>query len=161
MKITVIQKMGLALFLWSAALSLAGQTWAEKPMDIQCPQNLSALEPEMKVALRYITSASFRETMLASLQASIPDAIKQADGLEQQIAFLKKEIIRQEQERQHAERVAREHAEDPSKPLVPCRRREESSYCYAMDQYYVSTAANLANKAFLDALQCYQREGMR
>jgi hypothetical protein len=30
-----------------------------------------------------------------------------------------------------------------------------------MDQYLVSTAANLANQAFLEALQCYQREGIR
>jgi hypothetical protein len=30
-----------------------------------------------------------------------------------------------------------------------------------MDQYLVSTAANLANQAFLEALQCYQREGVR
>ena len=127
----------------------------------QCPENLVALEPEMKEALRYITSSSFRETMLASLRASIPDAIEQADGLAKQITFLKKEIVRQERERQHAERVARDQAKDPNNPLVPCRMNEESSYCYAMNQYLMSTAANLANEAFLEALQCYQREGKR
>ncbi len=127
----------------------------------QCPVNLASLEPEMKEALRYVTSSSFKETMLASLRASIPEAIEQADGLVNQITFLKQEIVRQEQERQHAERVAREHAKDPSKPLVPCRQREESSYCYAMNQYLVSTAANFANEAFLEALRCYQREGKR
>lgn len=172
-KIQIVKILGLALFVYSVATSLTGNAWSVEPAEnmsehhtgtltpTQCPQNLAALEPEMQKALRYITSTSFRETMLASLQASIPDAIEQSDGLAQQIKFLKKEIVEQEQKRQHAERVAREHAKDPKKPLVPCRRREESSYCYAMDQYYVSTAANLANKAFLEALQCYQQEGMR
>ncbi len=127
----------------------------------QCPTNLASLEPEMKKALRYITSSTFRDTMMASLQASIPEAIEQADGIAKQITFLKQEILRQERERQHAERVAREHAKDPNKPLAPCRRRDESSYCYAMNQYLVSTAANLANEAFLKALQCYQQEGKR
>jgi hypothetical protein len=37
----------------------------------------------------------------------------------------------------------------------------EGSYCHAMDQYYAAIAANMANKAFLDALECYQREGVR
>ena len=126
-----------------------------------CPENLETLKPEIENALRYVTSSSFREALLASLEISIPEAIEQADGLSTQIAFLKQEIIRQEGERRHAETVAREELEDPSQPLKPCRRREESSYCYAMEQYYVASAANLANHAFLDALQCYQRNGMR
>ena len=99
--------------------------------------------------------------MLVSLQASIPEAIAQSDGLAQQITFLKQEIVRQEQERAHAEKVAREGLTDPSQPLKPCRHGKEGAYCYAMDQYLVSTAANLANQAFLEALQCYQREGIR
>ena len=127
----------------------------------QCPTDLSSLQPKMEKALQFIKSASFRNTMLASLQASIPEAIAQSDGLAQQITFLKQEIVRQEQERAHAEKVAREGLTDPSQPLKPCRHGKEGAYCYAMDQYLVSTAANLANQAFLEALQCYQREGIR
>lgn len=127
----------------------------------QCPTDLSSLQPKMEKALQFIKSASFRNTMLASLQASIPEAIAQSDGLAQQITFLKQEIVRQEQERAHAEKVAREGLTDPSQELKPCRHGKEEAYCYAVDQYLVSTAANLANQAFLEALQCYYREGVR
>ncbi len=127
----------------------------------QCPTDLSSLQPKMERALQFIKSASFRNTMLASLQASIPEALAQADGLAQQIAFLKQELVRQEQERAHAEKVAREGLTDPSQELKPCRHGKEEAYCYAVDQYLVSTAANLANQAFLEALQCYYREGVR
>ena len=126
-----------------------------------CPTDLTSLQPKMNKALQFIKSASFRNTMLASLEASIPEAISQTDGLAQQITFLKQEIARQEQERAHAEKVAREGLTDPSRPLKPCRHRKESAYCYAMDQYLVSIASNLANQDFLSALQCYQREGVR
>ena len=123
--------------------------------------DLSALQPQMEEVLQFVQSSFFRETMLASLQTSIPEAIAQANGLAGQIAFLKQEIERQEQEREHAEEVPREGFDDLSKPLVPCRGGIESSYCHAMDQYYTSIAANLAHRAFLKVLQCYQREGIR
>ena len=126
-----------------------------------CPTDLSVLQSKMEEALQFVKSSSFREAMLASLQVSIPEAIMQADGVAGQIAFLKQEIVRQEQERAHAEAVARESLDDPLKPLVPCRRGMEGSYCHAIDQYYASIAANLANQAFLEALECYQREGVR
>ena len=126
----------------------------------QCPTDLSSLQPKMEKALQFIKSASFRNTVLALLQTSIPEAIAQSDGLTRQITFLEQEIFRQEQERAHAEKVAREGLADPSQPLKPCRHGGEGAYCYAMDQYLVSTAANLANQAFLEALQCYQREGV-
>jgi hypothetical protein len=127
----------------------------------QCPTDLSFLQPDMEKALQFIKSASFREAMLSSLRASIPEAIARADGLARQITFLKQEIARQERERAHAEEVAREGLSDPSQPLKPCRRGKEGSYCHAMDQYLVSIAANMANHAFLEVLQCYQRAGMR
>ena len=127
----------------------------------QCPTNLASLQPKMNKALQFIKSATFRNTILASLQASIPEAIAQSDGLVEHITFLEQEIARQEQERAHAEEVAREGLSDPSRPLKPCRHRKESAYCYAMDQYLVSIASNLANQEFLDALQCYQRHGVR
>ena len=127
----------------------------------QCPTNLSSLKPKMEKNLQFIKSASFRKVMLDTLQSSIPQAIAQADGLAQQIAFLKQEIIRQERKRAHAEEVAREGLSDPSEPLKPCWHGKEGAYCHAMDQYLVSIAANLANQEFLNALQCYQREGVR
>ena len=141
--------------------SSASRSAAPSSVANQCPTDLSFLKPDIEKALQYIKSASFREAMLSSLQASIPEAIAQADGLARQITFLKQEIARQERERAHAEKVAREGLSDPSQPLKPCRRGMEGSYCHAMDQYLVSTAANLANHAFLEALQCYQREGVR
>ena len=127
----------------------------------QCPSDLSYLQPNMEKALQFVKSASFRNTLFASLQASIPKAIAQSDGLTRQITFLKQEIILQERERNHAEKVAREGLTDPSQPLKPCRHGGEGAYCHAVDQYLVSTAANLANQAFLEALQCYQSEGLR
>ncbi len=127
----------------------------------QCPRDLSSLQPKMEKALQFIKSASFRNTILTSLHASIPEAIVRADGLAQQIAFLKQEIVSQEQERAHAEEVARDVLKDPSQPLTPCRHGKEGAYCHAMDQYLASIAANLANQSFLNALQCYQQEGVR
>jgi hypothetical protein len=123
-----------------------------------CPPDLSNLQSRMEEVLRFVKSSSFKESILRSLHASIPEAIAQTDGLSGHIAFLQEEIVRQEQERIHAEEVAGESREDPSKPLVPCPREMEGSYCHAVDQYYMSIAANLANRAFLDALECYQRE---
>lgn len=124
-----------------------------------CPQDLTALTSTMEEVLAFVTSSSLRDTLLASLQASIPEAIEHAESLAGEIAFLKDEIRRQEQLRAHAEQVAREELDDPSAPLLPCSREVEEGYCYAVEQFYASTAANLANKAFLDALECYQREG--
>ncbi len=131
------------------------------PTQTDCPKDLSTLQSQMEEALQFVTSSSLRETVLVSLQASIPEAIAQADGLAGQIAFLKQEIVRQEQERAHAEEVARESLDDPSEALLPCPTEMEGSYCHAMDQYYTSLAANMANKAFLEALECYQRKGVR
>jgi hypothetical protein len=125
-----------------------------------CPVDLSYLQAKMKEVLQFVKSPLIRDTLLASLQASIPDAIAQMDGVAGQIAFLKLEIVRQERERAHAEEVAREGLDDPSEPLLPCSGKMEGSYCYAVDQYYASVAANLANRAFLDALECYQRKGV-
>lgn len=131
------------------------------PTMTNCPKDLSVLQSKMEEVLQFVKSSSLRETLLVSLQASIPEAIAQADGLAGQITFLKQEIVRQEQERAHAEEVARESLDDPSEALLPCRTWMEGSYCHAMDQYYASIAANMANKAFLEALECYQRKGVR
>ena len=134
---------------------------AAYPFIQDCPVTLIDLQPQMQEVLRNIHSSSFREIMEKALQASIPDAIEQADGLVKPMASLREEIIRQEQERMHAEQVARENAVDTGQLLTPCSQGQESSYCYAVEQYYVATAANLANQAFLEALECYQRAGVR
>ncbi|MEX2490443.1 MAG: hypothetical protein WD425_01640 [Nitrospirales bacterium] len=126
-----------------------------------CPTDLSSFQPRMEKALQFIQSSTFRDTMRASLHASIPEALAQADGLARQMVFLRQEIARQDQERAHAEQAARDGLMDPSQPLKPCRVGDERAYCYAVDQYLVSTAANLANHAFVEALECYQREGVR
>jgi len=141
-----------------ASTSQSAAVWS---VSKECPTDLSYLRPNMEDALQFVKSASFRNAMLTSLQASIPEAIAQSDGLTRQITFLEQEIFRQEQERAHAEKVAREGLTDSSQPLKPCRHGGEGAYCHAMDQYLVSTAANLANRAFIEALQCYQREGVR
>lgn len=123
-----------------------------------CPKDLTALTSTMEEVLAFVTSSSLRDALLASLKASIPEAIEKAENLAAEIAFLREEIRRQEQLRVHAGQVAREELDDPSAPLLPCSREVEEGYCYAVEQFYASTAANLANKAFLDALECYQRE---
>ena len=107
----------------------------------QCPTDLSSLTPKMEKALQFIKSASFRNTMLASLQASIPEAIAQADGLDRQIIFLKREIVRQEQERVHAEKVAREGLADPSQPpeaLPVWKRRGLLLCCGSISRFHRS-----------------------
>jgi len=126
-----------------------------------CPTDLSFLHPQVEAALQPVRLPSFRTTLLSSLQASIPEAIQQTDGLSEHILFLKQEIIRQDQERAHAEAAVREILKDPGPLFQPCPREEESQYCYATDQYFIATAANLVNRAFLSALECYQRQGMR
>ena len=136
------------------------QVQTDSASSINCPTDISYLQSKMKEVLQFVKSTLIRDAILASLQASIPQAIARMDGLAGQIAFLKQEIARQEGERAHAEEVAKESLDDPSKPLLPCSGEMERSYCYAVDQYYASIAANLANRAFLEALECYQREGI-
>jgi len=137
------------------------KTSVDYPFTPGCPVTLIDLQPRLEEVLRNIHSSSFREIMGKALWASIPDAIEQADGLVQTMAALREEIIRQEQEQIRVEQVARENGVDTGQPLKPCSQVQESSYCYAVEQYYVATAANLANRAFLEALECYQRAGVR
>lgn len=166
-----ITMVGLAL-VWLPLLE--GGCWAAQDADADrspvieadsqgntCPTDLSFLHPQVEAALQHVRLPSFRTTLLSSLQSSIPEAIQQTDGLAEQITFLEQEILRQDQERAHAEAAAREIVKDPAPLFQPCRREEESQYCYAMDQYFIATAANLVNRAFLSALECYQRQGMR
>lgn len=126
-----------------------------------CPTDLSKLRPQMEAALVFVSSNEFKKAILTSLSASIPDAIQQADGINAQIAFLLREIAEQDRLRKYSEDAAREAKGNFMEPLRPCRPHEAGSYCNAVEQYYISSASNLANRAFLAALQCYKRQGMR
>ena len=126
-----------------------------------CPIDLSELRPQMETALASVSSPDFKKAILASLSASIPDAIQRADGINSQIAFLQSEIAEQERLQRYSENVARDANGNFMEPLKPCQRNEKGSYCTAVEQYYISSASNLANRAFLDALKCYKRQGMR
>ena len=126
-----------------------------------CPKNLSALRPQMETILASVASPKFKKTILASLDASIPDAIRDADGINVQISYLEAEIIEQERVQRYSERIARDATGKFMEPLKPCKPGEKGSYCTAVEQYYISSASNLANRAFLDALKCYKRQGMR
>ena len=125
----------------------------------QCPENLSHLSDEMDTLLKGVHVKEFKRTMRSVLQASIPQAIRRADGIKAQMAFLRKEIQHQVRVERSADFIARDVSKNPDGPLKPCKRRERGGYCNTVERYYMAKAANLANRAFLDALECYQRQG--
>ena len=137
---------------WVSPVSLASET---------CPADLSSLHQIMEAALASVSSPGFKKAILASLSASIPEAIQRADGLNAQIAYLQSEIVEQQRIQRYSEEVARETTGNFMEPLKPCPPHKKDSYCHAVEQYYISVALNLANRAFLDALLCYKRQGMR
>ena len=125
----------------------------------QCPENLSHLSEEMDTLLEGVHVKEFKHTMRSVLQASIPQAIQRADGIKAQIAFLQKEIQHQVRVEKSADFIARDVSNNPDGPLKPCKRPEENGYCNTVERYFMAKAANLANRAFLKALECYQRQG--
>ena len=125
----------------------------------QCPANLSHLSEEMDALLEGVHVKEFKRTMRSVLQASIPQAIERADGIKAQIAFLRKEIQHQVRVEKSADFIARDVSKNLDGPLKPCKRREKGGYCNTVERYYMAKAANLANRAFLKALECYQRQG--
>ena len=125
----------------------------------QCPANLSHLGEEMDTLLKGVHVKEFKRTMRSVLQASIPQAIRRADGIKAQMAFLRKEIQHQVRVEKSADFIARDVSKNLDGPLEPCKRPEENGYCNTVERYYMAKAANLANRAFLDALECYQRQG--
>ena len=129
------------------------------PAADQCPANLSHLSEEMDALLEGVHVKEFKRTMRSVLQASIPQAIERADGIKTQIAFLRKEIQHQVRVEKSADFIARDVSNNPDGPLKPCKRPEENGYCNTVERYYMAKAANLANRAFLKALECYQRQG--
>lgn len=127
------------------------------PAADQCPANLSHLSEEMDALLEGVHVKEFKRTMRSVLQASIPQAIERADGIKEQVAFLQKEIQHQVRVEKSADFIARDVSNNPDGPLKPCKRPEENGYCNTVERYYMAKAANLANRAFLNALECYQR----
>ena len=124
-----------------------------------CPVNLSHLGEEMDALLKGVHVKGFKRTMRSVLQASIPQAIQRADGIKEQIVFLQKEIQHQVRVEKSADFIARDVSKNLDGPLKPCKRREKGGYCNTVERYYMAKAANLANRAFLKALECYQRQG--
>ncbi len=115
----------------------------------------------MDTLLEGVHVKEFKHTMRSVLQASIPQAIQRADGIKAQVAFLRKEIQHQVRVEKSADFIARDVSKNHDGPLKPCKRREENGYCNTVERYYMAKAANLANRAFLKALECYQRLGYR
>ena len=113
----------------------------------------------MDALLKGVHVKEFKRTIRSALQASIPQAIERADGIKEQMAFLRKEIQHQVRVEKSADFIARDVSKNPDGPLKPCKRRERGGYCNTVERYYMAKAANLANRAFLKALECYQRQG--
>lgn len=144
----------MTMLLGVVALSLPAAQAAEP-----CPENLSHLSEEMDALLKGVHVKEFKRTMRSVLQASIPQAIERADGIKAQMAFLRKEIQHQVRVEKSADFIARDVSNNPDGPLKPCKRPEENGYCNTVERYFMAKAANLANRAFLDALECYRRHG--
>ncbi len=126
-----------------------------------CPETLSHLSEDMDALLKGVHVKEFKHTMRSVLHASIPQAIQRADGINAQMAFLRKEIQHQVRVEKSADFIARDVSGNPDGPLTPCKRPEENGYCNTVERYYMAKAANLANRGFLKALECYQRQGYR
>ena len=146
----------MTMLLGVLALSSSTAQAVENPT---CPENLSHLSEEMDTLLKGVHVKEFKRTMRSVLQASIPQAIERADGIKEQMAFLRKEIQHQVRVEKSADFIARDVSKNPDGPLKPCKRREKGGYCNTVERYYMAKAANLANRAFLKALECYQRHG--
>ena len=151
---TRLSLMTMLLWIVTLALFLPAAQAAE-----QCPETLSHLSEDMDALLKGVHVKEFKRTMRSVLQSPIPQAIQRADGIKEQIAFLRKEIQHQVRVEKSADFIARDVSNNPDGPLKPCKRPEENGYCNTVERYFMAKAANLANRAFLKALECYQRQG--
>ena len=133
------------------------QTWA----NTNCPINLSHQSHEIKKLLQAIVVPEFERVIHSSLNASIPNAIQQADGINKQIADLQKNIKEEEQYLKDAEKIAREFSPNPSEPLTPCAAGEQGSYCRATERSHMAQITILINRGFLRALLCYKKNGFK
>ncbi len=160
----------LPMSLWttgahpSAILTLTeSQGTSAVPFHGECPPDLSYLQPEMENLLSSIHGAqNFKHTIRQSLTHSLPDAIDQADGLQDQVAFLHQEVTYQNKVIRKTRLIAEGHSNVMTgQSLVPCPSGQQGSYCSAVERYYMAKATNLANQGFLEGLLCYQRKGFR
>lgn len=126
-----------------------------------CFENLVHLEDELEVLLKSVHVKEFREATRRSLKASIPDAVSRIDGLKREIATLRKEIQHQVRVEKSAEFILRDITKTTDGPFKPCRRTEKGGYCETLERYFMAKAANLANRGFLEALECHQAQGAR
>jgi len=148
----------------SAILTLTETQGASAvPSHRECPPDLSYLLPEMENLLSSIHDAeNFKHTIRQSLTHSLPDAIDQADGLQDQVAFLHQEVTYQNKVIRKTRLIAEGHSNVMTgQALVPCPSGQQGSYCSAVERYYMAKATNLANQGFLEGLLCYQRKGFR
>jgi len=127
--------------------------------DSACFENLVHLQDEMEILLKSVYVKQFRETIRRSLTASIPEAVSRIDGLKAEIESLRREIQHQVRVEKSAEFIVRDVSKNPDGPLTPCRRTEKGGYCETLERYYIAKAANLANRGFLQALECYHKKG--
>lgn len=149
--IVMMMLMGTSVFPFTA--------WATD--DPVCPKTLSHLTEEMDTLLAGVHAKAFTRAIRTALHASIPHAIDQADGINAHVAFLRQEIQRQARVETSAELIARDVSNNPRQPLTPCKRGEESGYCHTVERYFMAKASNLANRGFLNALECYRQRGSR
>ena len=151
------------------SLAMVSEVWASQSGDetgramskLACDENLVHLQEEMEVLLKSVYVNEFRETIRRSLTASIPDAIAQIDGLKKEIESLRQEIQHQVRVEKSAEFILRDITKTTEGPFTVCRRGEVGGYCETLERYYMAKASNLANRGFLQALECYQERGSK
>ena len=115
----------------------------------------------MEILLKSVYVKEFREAIRRSLTASIPEAVNRIDGLKGEIDSLQREIQHQVRVEKSAEFILRDITKNQVGPWKPCRRMEKGGYCETLERYYIAKAANLANRGFLQALECHQKNGLK
>lgn len=155
----ILMASGSWVFAGTGKLSQSQVGHGETVLVSACFENLVHLEDELEILLKSVHVKEFREAVRRSLKASIPDAVSRIDGLKDEIASLRKEIAHQVRVEKSAEFILRDITKTSEGPFKPCRRNEKGGYCETLERYYMAKAANLANRGFLEALQCHQAQG--
>jgi hypothetical protein len=155
----------VTMFVLASVLALsmaeASEPLGETAQGSLCHENLSHLQDEMEILLKSVYVNEFRETLRRSLKASIPEAVGRIDGLNDEIESLRKEIQHQIRVEKSAEFILRDITKTSDGPFKSCSRAEEGGYCETLERYYMAKAANLANRGFLQALECFQEKGWK
>ena len=161
-------KIGIVMALWVCLVPVpwsVGQMEEVTKENVEygetptCVENLGYLQDDMEHLLKSVFVTQFRETIRRLLTASIPEAISRIDGLPAEMDFLRREIHHQVRVEKSAELIARDVSQNPDGPLRPCKRTEKGGYCETLERYYMAKAANLANRGFFQALECFQEKG--